>query len=101
MFLGCVSCLFDLFRALHGSRCQLLRFVLDFFVQTIEDREDGAFEILLSFEVRVCQRLDAISSIPQSADENLLVCFVSCSRRDLQFRPCSDQNGGPLSKDLR
>ena len=69
-------------------------------MQAVEDWEDGALEVLFGFEVSVCQSLEAISVIPLSSDRNLPGYSVSCSRRDQQFRPCSDQSGAPPSTDL-
>ena len=53
MFLCGISGFVDLLRTLTGTTGELLRLVLDFLVQAIEDRENGTLEVLFGFDMRV------------------------------------------------
>ena len=61
MFLGDLAGLFHGLGALGRTGRQLLRFVLDFLVETLQGREDGTLQVLLSVKVHIDHSLGRLA----------------------------------------
>merc|ERR1712093_722876 len=63
MFLCGISGFVDLLRTLTGTTGELLRFVLDFLVQAIEDRENGTLGVLSHVLEKACNSTQVLVKV--------------------------------------
>ena len=69
MLLGSVAGLLDLLGSLLSTMSELLGLVLDLFMQSLEDGDNGALDALLGFGVGVDQGLSVGSHVLEKASD--------------------------------